>query len=185
MRRALVIFLAVICLSGCTKNNELDMALTLRDNLLKSNGCKFEAVVTADYGEQLYTFSMDCQSDQNGTVTFSVLEPDSIRGITGTISADGGNLTFDDHVLAFPLLADGQVSPVSAPWLFIKTLMGGYLTACGKDGDLLKIAIDDSYEENALHLEIWTDNNTTPVQCEILFKGSRVLSAQIKNFVLL
>ena len=185
MKRILIFLFTTLFLIGCGKNDELDQAMTLRDTLLKSDGCKFEAVVTADYGEKLYTFTMACQTDKQGSVTFTVLEPESICNITGVISADGGKLTFDDHVLAFPLLADGQASPVSSPWLFIKTLRSGYLTACGKDGDQMKIMIDDSYEENALQLEIWADEDNTPNRCEILWKGCRILTVDIRNFEIL
>ena len=88
-------------------------------------------------------------------------------------------------LLAFPLMADGLVTPVSAPWLFIKTLRSGYITACGKDGDNIKIEIDDSYEENALRLEIIANSDNVPVFAEIIWKGQRVLSINVKNFVLL
>jgi hypothetical protein len=78
---------------------------------------------------------MDCEADSQGSVSFRVVSPESISGITGSVDRDQGKLTFDDKALAFDLLADGQLSPVSAPWVMIHTLRGGYLSSCAESGD--------------------------------------------------
>ena len=72
---------------------------------------------------------MDCKADSSGNLTFTVVKPETISGITGTLSGDGGNLTFDDTALHFELMAENQLSPVSAPWILIKTLRNGYITS--------------------------------------------------------
>ena len=87
--------------------------------------------------------------------------------------------------LAFELLADGQVTPVSAGYLFVKTLRSGYVRGCGTDGDEMKLLIDDSYQEDALHLDIRLKQDHMPVSAEILYKDRRFLSMDIKNFRLL
>lgn len=181
------IFAAAICvmilLTGC-KNTESDLgrAMALRQRLLGSSGCTFDAVITADYGDKIYTFSMACQADSQGDLTFTVTDPQTICGITGTVTQQGGHLTFDGKALAFEMLADGLVTPVSAPWILIRTLRGGYLSACGKDEDDLRISIDDSYEDNALHLDIWINSQDVPVRGDILWDGKRVVSLEVRNF---
>lgn len=140
--------------------------------------------VTADFGENTYTFCLVCEADKQGNVKFTVAEPESISGISGSIDGSGGKLTFDAAALAFSLLADGEVSPVSAPWLFLKTLRSGYMTAAGKEADMTRITIDDSYEADALQLDIWLDTSDVPVQAEVIWQGRRVLSMQIRNFVI-
>lgn len=183
MKRLLPALLVIMLLAGCGgKNTELDRAMAIRDRLLKSNGCAFDAVITADYGEKVYTFSMYCEADALGKLTFRVTDPETISGITGTIAESGGNLTFDDQALAFEMLADGQVTPVSAPWLLVHTLRSGYLTACGRDGENLHIVIDDSYADDALQMDIWVDAEDAPVRGEFLWKGRRVLSIDVRNF---
>ena len=186
MKRILPVVL-VFCLlvGGCKGSDDgLSKALQLRSQLLDSNGCSFRSIVTADYGDKTYTFSMQCQADRVGKLSFSVIEPDSISGITGFISGDGGKLTFDDKALTFPLIADGEVSPVSAPWLLVKTLLGGYISSCSYDGEYYLISIDDSYEEDALQLDIWLNNENVPVASDILWQGRRVLSIQIEEFTI-
>ena len=159
--------------------------MQLRTKLLAAQGCSFEAVVTADYSDKTYTFTIDYTSDSQGNVTFAVKAPETIEGITGSISGEGGKLTFDDKALAFELLADGQVTPVSAGYLLVKTLRSGYVRGCGNDGDDIKLLIDDSYQEDALHLEILLSRENTPLSAEILYKDRRFLSLDIKNFRLL
>lgn len=183
MKRVFAVLLSILVLSGCKNaENELSRAMALREQILSSNGCTFDAVVTADYGDQIYTFSMACQADNQGDLTFTVTDPESISGISGTVTQKGGHLTFDGKALSFEMLADGQVTPVTAPWLLIRTLRSGYLSACGKDEDNLKLAIDDSYEDNALHLDIWIDPQDTPIRAEILWQGQRVVSIEVRNF---
>lgn len=169
-------------LVGCGQEDQMDQAMELRKKLLNSSGCTFEAVVTADYGEDIYTFTMMCSQDAEGKFTFTVKEPDTISGITGTISEENGHLVFDEQVLLFETVCEGQITPVTAPWLVIHTLRSGYLTACGKDGDNLKLSIDDSYREDALHLDIWADPMGKPIRGEILWKDRRVLTVDIRNF---
>lgn len=155
--------------------------MSLRSVLL-SKSVEFDTVITADYGDKTYTFEASCTADPQGGLTFTVTQPQTIAGITGSISKNGGKLTFGDQALAFPMLADGQVTPVSAPWILMNTLRSGYLTSCGKEGDGLRLAIDDSYEDDALHLDIWLDGNDLPIRGEILWQGRRILSMEVKNF---
>lgn len=186
MKRLAAIVCFVLLLTGCsTAEENLNRAMALRAKLLKAAGCSFDAEVTANYGDISYTFSMHCSTDEQGNLRFSVTEPKTIAGISGTVSATGGKLTFDDKVLAFQLMADGLVTPVSAPWLLIKTLRSGYLTSCGQEGAYLRLSVDDSYADDALHLDIWLGEGDLPVQGEILWKGRRLLSIRVENFTFL
>ena len=183
MKRLAGVVLLVLLLCGCTGGNEqMDQVLALRSKLLQSKGCAFEAIITADYGDQIRQFNLACQADEKGTVSFCVTAPESIAGITGRIDAEGGKLTFDDQMLVFPLLADGQLSPVSSPWVLVKTLRGGYISACGTDGDYLLATIDDSYAEDALQLDIWLNGENIPVRADILWKNRKFLSMEVKSF---
>ena len=185
MKRIIPILLILVLLAGCGGvKDTMDRAMALRAALL-AKGAEFDATVTADYGDKTYSFGMHCQMDAQGKVTFSVTSPETIAGITGTVSSTGGKLTFDDKALAFSLLADGQVSPVSGPWLLMKTLRSGYLTSCGMEDGCLRVAIDDSYEDDALHLDIWLDEEDNPKRGEVLWKGRRILTVDIENFAFL
>ena len=183
MKKIAAVFLSLVLLTGCTgKRDELDRAMKLRANLLGCLGCSFDVTVTADYGDSYYTFVMNCQATGRGDLQFTVLQPESIAGITGEISSGEGKLTFDEVALHFPLLADDQVTPVSGPWILMKTLLGGYLTAANEEDDLLHLTIHDSYEEDALQMEIWLDGEDEPVNAEILYDGRRIVTMTVENF---
>lgn len=185
MKRIAILLLVMVLLGGCAADSgQMDRAMTLRGKIQQKE-VTFDAVITADYGDKVHTFAMECHGDTQGNMKFTVKEPESIAGISGTVSKGSGKLTFDDKILAFDILADDLISPVSGPWVLLETLRSGYLTSCSQEGELLRVAIDDSYEENALHLEVWLDSGDIPQRCEIYWQGRRLLSMDVKNFTFL
>lgn len=181
----LLLLLLIVLLSGCSRSDDaLDRAMALRAKML-SKGASFDAKIIADYGDRQHTFAMACTVDSQGNLSFTVTEPQSIAGITGKVSTNGGKLTYDDHILSFGLMADGLVSPVSGPWVLMKTLRSGYLTSCTKEGEFLRVSIDDSYASDALHLDVWLGNEDLPVNAEVFWQGRRLLSIAVTNFKLL
>lgn len=185
MKRILGLLLVMALLCGCSADDALmDRALALRGKLQRSS-VLYDVDILADYGDKTYTFSMQCQSDAMGNMKFKVMKPESIAGITGTVAKGTGKLSFDNKVLAFDILADGLISPVSGPWVMLETLRSGYLTSCAEENDGLRVAIDDSYAEKALHLEFWLDSADLPKYCEVYWNGRRLLSMTVNSFAFL
>lgn len=182
MKRLFGAMLCVFFLIGCTGKSEIEKGLLLRTQLQSGNGCEFNATVTADYGTELYTFSTFCKADDAGNVSFAVTAPESIAGITGTLNSVGGALTFEDEVLVFPVLADRMISPVSAPWFFITALRSGYVKACEENKDGLHLVINDTYAQDAIQIDIYTDPSASPIQAEFLWQGRRILTLAIENY---
>jgi hypothetical protein len=128
---------------------------------------------------------MHCKSDHQGDVIFTVTQPDTISGISGQLTGEGGDLTFEDTVLHFEWMAEEQLSPISAPWILMKTLRSGYMTsACREDG-VIRLSMDDSYEKEALRLDIWLNEDQMPERAEILYDAKRILSITVENFLIL
>lgn len=186
MKKWVVLLVMLLCLAGCgKKNRELERGLSLRARVLQAEGCTFSAAVTADYGDKTYSFSMDCQGDREGNLSFTVTAPETVSGITGTVSTQGGTLTFDGTALAFPVLAEGLISPISGPWVLLTALRSGPITAAALDGDRLRLSLDDGYEDTALHLDIWWDGEDRPVLAEIWQDGRTFLTISLEKFTLL
>ena len=182
MKKALCGLLMLVLLSGCSRENTcMDQAIALR-SALQSSGCRFDAVITADYGDKVYQFEMQCSSDPSGNLNFVVTKPDSISGISGNLSANKGQLVFDTNILAFPTLAEGQLTPVSAPWVLVNTLTGGYIRATSQQNNGFMLCIDDSYQEEALSLDIQISTDGVPVSADILWKDRRIIFLKINNF---
>lgn len=183
MKKLLGLAALLILLTGCSNSSrELEKGLALRSRLLQGQGCSFETEITADYGDKLYTFTMACQGDQQGNLTFQVTAPETIAGIAGAIRPQSGQLTFDDVALQFDLMADDKITPVSAPWVFLNTLRSGCITSACAEENGTRLSIDDSYEDDALHLDIWLDGGDVPTRAEILHGQRKILSLFIKSF---
>lgn len=187
LKRILALGVMLLLLTGCYSSGggEMNQALALRTKLLKAACCTFQAEVSADFGEKCYAFTMDCTADDKGNVTFCVTAPESIADITGEISAQAGKLTFDGTALDFGLLADGRLSPVSAPWVLMKALRSGCITGAGTDGDSLCLNISDSFAEDALKLDIWLGKDGLPRKADISSAGVRILSLSVENMAVL
>ena len=185
MKRCFLLVL-VLFLVGCRPlSDSWNGGLSLRQQVLNSDGCEFDAVIHANYSDCSYTFTLHCKTNEAGDLSFEVREPETISGITGTISSTSADLRFDDTVLAFDTLADGLLSPVVTPWLFIKTLRGGYIKACEKDDDGHTLLLDDTYRSENLRTHIHISSDMLPDFCEIYWQGKRYLSMDVRNFVFL
>lgn len=178
--------LAVICgivflFSGCGDYNHIsEEGMALREKL--SEGCSFTAHIVADFAETTYSFTMNCTVDKSGELKFEVISPESIAGICGSVSSSGGKLTFDDAVLVFPLLADGELSPVCAPWLCVRTLLSGYMRSSADEGERTRLTIDDSFSGENLQADIWVSKNGFPEYAEFLWNNHKILSVRFENF---
>ena len=185
MIRCVAVLLIACILSGCgIKDDFLDQALELREKIIVSDGCTFETTITADYGDMLYTFQMDCIVDSEKNVMFTVTAPETISGVTGMISKDSSELTFDDTALAFPILADDQLTPVCVPWVFVNALTSGYISGCSKEAIGFCLYIDDNIVERPLHLEVFLDETLNPYRVDLFWNQQRVISADIHNFII-
>lgn len=185
MKIVCCLLLVITALSGCSgENAPLTDAMDFRERLLSSNGCRFSAEITADYGDSLTQFTMECEADAAGELEFEISQPETIAGIRGSISDQGGSIRFEDQSLYFPLLTDELLTPASAPWILLRTLRSGYITSACMEENLLHVTVNDDYEDDALMLDIWLEGEC-PVRADILHDGKRILSVQVENFVLL
>ena len=173
--------LILVFLVGCAGTDPaVDEVLALRSRILAAESVRFSVTVGADYITNIEEFSLDCV--QNGeTMSFRVREPEEIEGICGTVRGSEGTVGFDETVLAFPLMAEGRLSPLSGPWVMMKALRSGNILAAGREGEWIHLVIDDSYEDNALTLDIWLEEGW-PIQAEIAWEGRRCLTMTFDDF---
>jgi len=187
MKRLLALFLTVTVLfTGCANSHDgMNEFISMRDKILKGNGCSFETSVATDYGDTVSTFGLTCKTDNLGDMTLTVTHPDSISGISCKISGGKGQLTFDNEAVAFEMIADGQITPISAPWLFVKALRGGYISSCSDSDTGATIRIDDSFGNVAFSVDVWVDEAFLPKAAEVIWNGKRIMSMEISSFTIM
>lgn len=183
MKKSIVWILLPLLLYGCASDsNELTTAMELRTKILRSSECSFTAEVTADYEDRSFQYTADCVTDKTGNLTFVLTGPATVAGISGTLTGEGGQLTFDDMALEFPLSAEDLPSPISAPWIFMKALRGGYLASAWKEEGNIALSVDDTCLGEDLRLDIRLDSENLPDRAEILRDGIRILTLNVTKF---
>ena len=114
MKRIVPLFL--VFLLGCSgPDPAMETALDLRSRCLASPAVRFRAEIRADYITGFEEFTLDCESSPDGAVSFRVVGPEEIADISGTVRQDEGTVEFDGAVLAYPLMAQGRLSPLGGP----------------------------------------------------------------------
>ena len=183
MLRVMCMVLLMAFLSGCSsEDSDINRTMEFRSDLLKAEQCSCDMQITADYGDKQHTFQLGCVFDSMGDMSFTVLQPQSIAGISGEISQSGGNIRFDDVALGFEPLTDQQISPISAPWILMRCLRSGYLHACGQEAEYLRITIDDEYGENDLRADVWLNAENIPERADIMYDGRRIAAIRVLNY---
>ena len=173
--------LLLVFLVGCSgADPDMEEALQFRSRCLAASAVTFEAEIRADYRTQVEEFSLACSVDREGAMTFRVLEPEDISGISGTVSGDG-EVAFDDAVLAFPLMAQGRLSPLSGPWVLLRAIRSGAIVSVAREGETLHLTVDDSYADNALTVDLWMEDGELKA-AEIAWEGRRCLTMTVDDF---
>lgn len=180
MKRIILLLVPILLMTGCGADRLQEQALNLRSRCLGAQECSFRVEITADYIDTVEEFTLECTADSEGVVSFTVVEPEEIQGITGSVSGEEGALTFDDQVLAFPLMADEHLSPVSGPWILMKALRSGYIQSYVEEDGLLHLTMNDSYADDALTVDVWVQDGI-PVAAEISWLGKRAVSMEIEE----
>ena len=171
-----------VFLSGCgDPNDSIEEALQIRSRL-NENGCEFLAKIVADYSSSIYEFDLLCNVDVTGQLSFEVKKPETISGIKGMFDSSGGKLTFDDKMLAFAPLCEGIVTPVSAPWIFLSAMKGGYIIAVEDLTDGYRLQYEGTYEGNVMKIHITVNADWIPIFAEIYWEECRVIHMIIDDF---
>ena len=74
MKKAIAVVLMTLLLTGCSAQEEnLERIMGLRADLLGGTESSFDAVITADYGDEVHTFSMNCRGNNQGDLLLGLL----------------------------------------------------------------------------------------------------------------
>lgn len=122
-----MLLLLLLCACGAGETSA-QRALSFRTALKEAEGCGFTAEITADYGEYIREFTLECRCtlDDCG---LTVVSPDNAAGITAVVSGDQAQVSFEDTILAVEQFSSRRLSPVAAPYLLMKAWSEGYISS--------------------------------------------------------
>ena len=158
-------------------------AITFRANLVESGGCRFTAAITVDYGQRVQCFRLTCDADGEGTAKITLLEPETVAGVTATVSDGGGRITYDGMALDFGLLADGQLIPAAVPSMLATCWMKEYISDAGQDETGYRVRYRKKIEEKELYLDTFFENGI-PISAEVCYNNHGILKIEISDFAL-
>lgn len=183
MRRALaIITVCVLCLSGCKEEKTLlAEAIEFRADLVQSGGCRFTAELTADYGETVQEFTLSCQTDAQGTTLLTVLEPQTLAGISATVTDEGGKIQYDGLGMEFGLLANDNVIPAAAPCMVVSCWTKEYIASAGQEDARYRVSYQKNFDEKMLTVDTYFEKGI-PICAEVCYNNSRVLKMMISDF---
>lgn len=180
--KTILLCVLCLCLTACAAGPE---APEVRVRALRrpfSDGAKVQgrAVLTADYGERVYTWTVAIDgSAQAGSMT--VEEPDNIAGTVLQWSDGSTSLSCEDVTLETGPLSD-RLSPADAIPTLLSICQSGQVLECGWEDELLYAKLSHPTEEgiNAL---CWFGEDTLR-RCELTEEGKTLLTLDFSDFTL-
>ena len=197
MRRSSVVCVLMISLllSACRAAEGTtglqEQALAIRSSYLESTGCTAQLNVAADYGQRVYTYTVNVTATGEETVLI-VAQPQELAGITVRVNGANGRLEYDGAILETGALDGDGLTPLSAVPALLESARSEFMDSCTieklGEQDTLRILCRDPEEAAGQGREttLWFDAQTHAlVRGEIAVDGYRVILCEFSQFSLL
>ena len=182
MRRLLAVAVLICLLAGCAgEESLLSHAIKFRADLVQAGGCSFTAEITADYGDTVQIFTATCETDATGVTRLTILKPETLTGITATVTDEGGTITYDGMELEFGLLANGNVIPAAAPCLLVSCWSKAYIASAGQEETRYRASYQKDFDKKMLIVDTYFEKGI-PICAEVCYNDSRILKIMISEF---
>lgn len=196
MRRSTVIcvLMMTLVLTACSgaarADDPQEQALAIRAAYLTADSYAAKLDVTADYGQRVYTYSVDV-TVTGGESVLAVTAPAELAGITARLVDGESQLEYDGAVLETgPLSADG-LTPLGAVPALLECVRSGFIDNCGVERlgerDTIRVLCRDPERPAGQGREItlWFDvADHTLIQGEVAVDGHRVVLCEFQEFVM-
>lgn len=174
-----VLLFLTACAPSADKAGE---AAALRTALLENGGCTFVSRVTADFGETVQSFTLDCDFDAgSGALRFTVLEPQTLAGITATVTDSGASVDYDGMAMELGLLAGDSVMPAAAPALAAICWTDAPITAAGAENDRTRVTYERMLCQRRLTVDTWLENGL-PISAQVCYNQQCILKLEVSEF---
>ena len=149
------------CAGKPAKQDLAQPALDFRQALLE-NGCSFEAEITADFEDYVYSFTLSCEEDSDGSMQMRILAPDTLAGITAQIEGERAKLVFGD-------------TEVAQAW------RSGYMQFSGTEDGALHVTYLCGYGEDEIRVDTWFSDGA-PVRADLSCDGHTTVQIDVTDF---
>ena len=177
---SLILCLCLLCACGGRSHQEKGSFLKLRSKWLEQGSFTLRSRVRADYGDRVYDFLLDYEGSGEGG-TLRVEEPLELEGVEADIEEKGVTLRYDGVILDTGAIL-GNLSPLEAFPLLVRTWQSGFVTDCWREswnGEACLTAQFDLTEageaEERLCVSRFRPKDGTPLSAEFLTDGRTVL----------
>lgn len=134
-----------------------------------------------DYGQRVQCFTLACDADGEGTTSITLLEPETVAGVTATVTDGGGRITYDGMALDFGLLANGDLIPAAVPCMLATCWMREYICDAGENETGRQVRYRKKIGEKELLLDTFFENGI-PFLAEVCYNDSGILKIEISDF---
>lgn len=175
----------LLVLSACGPASEEKgeaLALRVRTRATEAAACRMEADVVADYGDRVYSYTLDYQWNARGESRVTVKAPETIRGITAVIREGETELIYEDAALETGPLDPGGLAPLDALPALLRACREGYISQVDLEdwGEIPAARVTygegDAGAVSTVQYRIWYSMETEqPLYSEILSGGKVVL----------
>lgn len=183
MRKRILLPLCLLLLcSGC--GNRSNDAESIQTQYSRVATAQMEAEVTFHDTQEERCFTLQCAfTPESSTVT--VTAPDSVKGITASVTGDELTIAYDGTVLSAG--GSGRFGPVNSLPLLLHAIGQGYLLEESRetleDTACYRLALDTSVGDTALVCTVWLDEETLlPLYAEFAEDGAVVVSVKLLAF---
>lgn len=176
-----------LLLSACSHSGMSadKMAKEIRSEILDAGNIRMTLNITADYGDNVYDFKLHFEGGTDGG-TLTVLEPETIAGLTAVFTADGLTFQYDGASLDTGELNESGLSPIGSLPAMLTQWCEGYIsqstyeTMDGLSCTAVSFSVSDDTQ-----LRTWFDCETyLPVRSELTSSGSVVIFCEFENVII-
>ena len=183
MKRIVILPLCLLLLcGGCGKKS--GAAENIQAQYSRIATAQAAAEVTFHTSQEDRSFTLQCAfTPEESTVT--VIEPDTVSGVTATVSGKELTIAYDGAVLSAGSV--GRFGPVNALPCLLRAIGSGYLLEEGRetleDADCYRLTLDATAGDTPLKCTVWLDMETLlPHYAEFAADGTVVVSVKLLAF---
>ena len=188
------VLMMILLLTGCGKPRDdtpENLAAQIRAEYLSLKEWSSTVNLSANYGEQVFDFTVDAVWKREGDTVLTVTEPDLVAGITARIRDGETVLEYDGAGISIGMLDLSGLTPVSAIPAFVTCITTGYMARCswlgeGEGRELVVLCRDpnEAPQEGTEFTLIFDPLTHALKRAEVSVNGEMRLTARFTDFTM-